>query len=245
MDDDDLEEEDDLSFYRRVNLQLPERRRLTLVVAHTQATNRLLKRRKWLLLTDLHRHLTELVVVGINLGKYDLSVLKDILIPYLVNRSGVNLVIKRHHTYLALRTVALKFVDISNFVAAGTSYGAFVKAYQCQGDKRFFPYEHVRLLSWLEEPRLPPREAFHSCLRKNKFSKEDYAICQTAWAKKGMRTLRDFLVLYNNLDVVPFLEALDNMSQFWRRHCIDMLPQGAGLTPLQFSHRRPLPALQR
>ena len=98
IDDDDLEEEDDLSLYRRVR----ERERL---------------------LTNLRRHLTELVVVGFNSGKYDLNVLKDILIPHLVHRSGIDLVIKRYHAYLALRTGALKFVDISNFVAAGTSYG--------------------------------------------------------------------------------------------------------------------------
>ena len=108
--------------------------------------------------------------------------------------------IKRHHAYLALRTGGLKFVDISNFVAAGTSYGAFLKAHQCQGEKGFFPYEHVRSLSQLEEPRLPPREAFHSWLRKSELSEEDYAVCQRAWTEKGMRTLRDFLVWYNNLD---------------------------------------------
>jgi len=108
--------------------------------------NHQLRKTKWLL-TDLCRHVTKLVVVGFNSGKYDLNVLKDILIPYLVNHSGINLAIKRNHAYLALRTSALKFVDISNFVAAGTSYAAFLKAYQCQGEKGFFSYEYVQLIS--------------------------------------------------------------------------------------------------
>ena len=56
-------------------------------------------------------------------------------------------------------------------------------------------------------------------------SEEDYAVRQTAWTEKGMLTLRDFLVWYNNLDVVPFLEALDKMSQFWRRYGVDMLKE--------------------
>ena len=107
------------------------------------------------MLSDLHRHLAELVVVGFNSGKYDLNMLKDILIPHLLHRLGIDLAIKRHHAYLALRTGLLKFVDISNFVAAGTSYAAFLKAYQCQGEKGFFPYEHVRSLAQLEEPQLP------------------------------------------------------------------------------------------
>ena len=114
--------------------------------------NRWRKKTQWLL-TDLCRHLNQLVVVGFNLGKYDLKVLNDILIPYLVDRSGIDLTIKRNHAYLALRKSCLKFVDMSNFLAAGTSYAAFLKAYQCQGEKGFFPHEHVRSLSQLEEPR--------------------------------------------------------------------------------------------
>ena len=157
-------------------------------------------------------------MVGFNSGKYDLNVLKDILIPYLVHRSVIDLTIKRHHAYLALRTGTLKFMDISNFVAAGTSYAAFLKAYQCQ----------------LEESQLPPREAFHSWLRKSKLSEEDYVVCQKAWTKKGMRTLRVFLVWYSNLDMVPFLEALDKMSQFWCRYGVDMLKEAISLPSLAF-----------
>lgn len=175
----------------------------------------------------MHHHLTELVVVGFNLGKYDLNVLKDILIPYLVHPLGIDLAIEHHHTYLALRTGILKFADLSNFVVTGTSYGAFLKAYQ-------FPYEYVRSVSQLEEPQLPPREAFHSWLRKSEVSEEDYAVCQRAWTEKGMRTLRDFLVWYNNLDVVPFLEALNKMSQFWRRYGVDMLKEAISLPALEF-----------
>ena len=64
--------------------------------------------------------------------------LKDILIPYLVHRSGIDLTTKRNRVYLALRRSRLKFVDISSFLAAGTSYAAFLKAYQCQEEKGFF-----------------------------------------------------------------------------------------------------------
>ena len=64
-----------------------------------------------------------------------------------------------------------------------------------------------------------------SRLRNTELSEEDYAFCQKAWAEKGMQTLRDFLVWYNNLDVVPFLGGLDKMSQFWRRYGIDMLKE--------------------
>ena len=177
------------------------------------------------------------MVVTFNSGKYDLDVLKDILISYLVHRSGIDLTIKCNHAYVALRTSRLKFVDISNFLAAGTSYAAFLKAHQCQGEKGFFPYEHVRSLAQLEEPRLPPRQAFHSWLRKSKLSGEDYAVCKRAWAEKGMRTLCDSLVGYNNLDVLPFLEALVKMSQFWCCYGIDMLKEAISLPGLAFKFK--------
>ena len=107
----------------------------------------------------MRHHVTELVVVGLNSVKYDLNVLKDILIPYLINRSGIDLAIKGNHAYLALSTTSLTFVDISKFVTAGTSYAAFLKAYQCQREKGFFPYEYVQSLSQLEEAQLPSRDA--------------------------------------------------------------------------------------
>ena len=46
-----------------------------------------------------------------------------------------------------------------------------------------------------------------------------------------MSTFKDFLVWYNNLDVVPFLEAVEKMSQFWQERKIDMFKDddGAGV----------------
>lgn len=100
--------------------------------------------------------------------------LKDILIPYLVNHSLTNLAIKRSHVYLALKTATLKFVDISNFVAAGTTHSAFLKTYQCQGEKGSFLYEYVQSMIQLEETWLQPQEVFESWLKKSKLAEEDY-----------------------------------------------------------------------
>ena len=41
-----------------------------------------------------------------------------------------------------------------------------------------------------------------------------------------MKTFEDFLVWYNNLDVVPFVKAVEKMSQFWRERKIDMFKDG-------------------
>ena len=47
-----------------------------------------------------------------------------------------------------------------------------------------------------------------------------------------MTTLRDFLVWYNNRDVVPFLQAIDRQFAFYRQRGIDMFKQGISVSGL-------------
>ncbi len=235
IDDDNKEMgQEDHSFYRRINQELDETEVKEGRDESTHAPKRKRKTKAQALCDELDEHMSELPVIGFNSGKYDINVLKEVLIPHLVHHKGIQVTIKKHHTYLALKSGKLKFLDVSNFLAAGTSYSAFLKAYQCQGEKGFFPYEYVESIRQLEESQLPPREAFKSWLRNTELSKEDYAVCQRAWEEEGMETLRDFLKWYNKLDVEPFLEALEKMTQFWKTKGIDMLKQAISLPGLAF-----------
>ena len=51
-----------------------------------------------------------------------------------------------------------------------------------------------------------------------------------------MSTFKDFLVWYNNLDVVPFLEAVEKMSQFWQERTIDMFKDGISVPGLTLKY---------
>ena len=51
-----------------------------------------------------------------------------------------------------------------------------------------------------------------------------------------MSTFKDFLVWYNNLDVVPFLEIVEKMSQFWQERKIDMLKDGVSVPGLTLKY---------
>ncbi|CAH3118846.1 unnamed protein product [Porites lobata] len=51
-----------------------------------------------------------------------------------------------------------------------------------------------------------------------------------------MSTFKDFLVWYNNLDVVPFLEAVEKMSQFWQERKIDMFKDGISVPGLTLKY---------
>ena len=94
----------------------------------------------------------------------------------------------------------------------------------------------VDSLDKLNFPTLPPPEAFHSTLSGTDITDEQYSYCQRVWNDNNMDTFRDFLVWYNNLDVVPFLEAIDKMSDFWIERNIDMFKDGVSVPGLTMKY---------
>ena len=61
---------------------------------------------------------------------------------------------------------------------------------------------------------------------------DNYKYLQEIWQKHGMTTFKDFLQWYNNKDVVPTLEAMQKMVQFYHQKEIDMLKLGCTLPNL-------------
>ena len=51
-----------------------------------------------------------------------------------------------------------------------------------------------------------------------------------------MITFKDFLVWYNNLDVVPFLEAVEKMSGFWQERNIHLFKDGISVPGLTLKY---------
>ena len=210
------------------------------------------------LMGQMYGWMRQLPVIGFNSGKYDLNAIKQFLIPYFLTTSktdveqdetadereqegnrkvetdgiGSMFVIKRNNTFMCLSTDQLKFVDMINYIAPGFSYDKYLKAYGCEVTKGHFPYEYMDRLERLDDTTLPPKEAFFSRLKNEGISDEDYASCQEAWRVNGMTTLRDFLVWYNNRDVVPFLQAIDRQFAFYRQRGIDMFKQGISVPGL-------------
>jgi hypothetical protein len=170
----------------------------------------------------LSEYLQELPILGFNSGKYDINAAKNPFFSHLVKHEQVKFVIKRNNNHMCLKTQHIKFLDITNYLAPGFSYEQFLKAYECSQTKGYFPYEWVDSLDKLNHCSLPPRETFHSTLSGTDITEEQYEYCEGVWAENNMTTFRDFLVWYNNLDVVPFLEAIDKMSNFWQERNIDM-----------------------
>ena len=61
---------------------------------------------------------------------------------------------------------------------------------------------------------------------------ENYSYLQSIWVSEGMKSFKDFLMWYNNKDVVPTVEAMQKTIEFYHQKKIDMLKLGCTLPNL-------------
>ena len=186
---------------------------------------------------QLQTWLRQLPVIGFNSGHYDLNVVKKFFIPYMLKGNDkTRFVIKRQNTFMCFSTTNLKFLDVTQYLAPGVSYDKYLKAYGCELQKGHFPYEYMDDLHKLEDRALPPQAAFFSRLKNEGISNDDYARCQAVWRDNGMTTMRDYLIWYNNRDVIPFLEAIAKQFAFYHDRGIGMFKDGISVPGLSLLH---------
>ena len=78
---------------------------------------------------NFEKYLCQLPVVGFNSGKYDINLIKREIVLFISENYNDNEIftIKKNNSYISISTPHLKFLDISNFLAAGCSYSQFLK----------------------------------------------------------------------------------------------------------------------
>ena len=198
-----------------------------------------------------------LPVVGFNSAKYDLCLIHKYLIRalkgavHVPHEDGENnistdqiWVIKRGNAVISLQTPMLHFLDICNYSAPGASYSHYLKTSGQDPDlaKSFFPYEAVTSLEVLDQEGMPSYNAFYSSLKGYNTLEEDggglsvglknYNTLHLAWKQQGMKTLRDLLIFYNNMDMGPFLKALENQLLTYRSMGLDLFKEACTLPGL-------------
>jgi len=70
--------------------------------------------------------------------------------------------------------------------------------------KFYWPCQQLQDYQQLDEPTVPPHDAFDSFLKNENNSQEDYTLCQTVWKDKIWTSKQEHLAYYKNLDVEPF-----------------------------------------
>lgn len=73
----------------------------------------------------------QVLVLGFNRGRYDLNLIKEHFVETLADTTDKVQVGKKANTTLFMKTSGLRFVDIINYLAPGTSHDKWVKAYGC------------------------------------------------------------------------------------------------------------------
>ena len=131
-------------------------------------------------LLDLQRHFDSYVdtlpVFGFNSGKYDLNLIKTYLIPHLItDRSIQPTVIKKANQLISFSFGDIQFLDILNFLGGATSLDLFLKAYQSEDTKGFFPYEWFDSLTKLDCDKLPPYDSFFSKLKNFNLLEKEFS----------------------------------------------------------------------
>ena len=151
-------------------------------------------------------------------------------------------VIKKNNSYTAVTANGMKFIDVKNFQAPCLSYAKFLKAYHIKESKSFLPYEWMTGPDCLDYPELPPYDAYKSTIRginvleevdgdrtlnkiqtSRKLGKQRYGELKQLWQEKGWTCFADYLEYYNNLDVGPFVDAVEEMLKFYFARGIDVL----------------------
>ncbi len=185
-------------------------------------------------LKRLLKYIRQHTVLGFNSQKYDIPLIRPYLASSLMKKeeNDPEQVIKKTNGYMSLATPKLKFLDITNYLAAGTSLDKFYKAFEVSTPKGCFPYEWFDSLDKFNYTGLPPQSVFYSTLDKKTRNMYEYMNCWKTWNEQGMKTFADFIRYYNNADVIGFVEAVNKMLKNNMDRGLDMFKISVSLPGL-------------
>ena len=178
---------------------------------------------------EIVKWLTQVPVLGFNSGHYDLKLIRQYFIPLMARGKDV-FAAEKNGRIMFINTPKFKFLDVLNYLAPGITYDKWVKTYGATLTKSWLPYEWFDSPAKLDFPGLPPYMAWYSKLKgEYVLTLKEYDDCHRVFRERGMRTFGDWLEYYNNLDVAPFLEALQKMKEFYTDLGVDIFKDAVSL----------------
>ena len=178
---------------------------------------------------ELVKWFHQVPVLGFNSGHYDLKLIRQHFIPLLAQDPGT-FAAEKNGRIMFINTPKFKFLDVLNYLGPGITYEKWVKTYGATLAKSWLPYEWFDSPDKLDFPGLPPYMAWYSKLKgEYVLTLNEYDDCHRIFKERGMQTFGDWLEYYNNLDVAPFLEALQKMKEFYTSLGIDILKDAVSL----------------
>ncbi|XP_041447873.1 uncharacterized protein LOC121403883 [Drosophila obscura] len=92
------------------------------------------------------------------------------------------------------------YMDVSNFKILNSKYQN--EKFDMLRRKGVFPYDYLDSFQKFEESQLPSREYFYNSLNDEECSVEDYNFAQSVWRMFNCTSIRDYLKLYLESDVL-------------------------------------------
>ena len=179
--------------------------------------------------SEIVKWVYQVPVLGFNSGHYDLKLIRQHFIPLLAQDPGT-FAAEKNGRIMFINTPKFKFLDVLNYLGPGITYEKWVKTYGATLAKSWLPYEWFDSPDKLDFPGLPPYMAWYSKLKgEYVLTLKEYDDCHRIFKERGMQTFGDWLEYYNNLDVAPFLEALQKMKEFYTSLGIDILKDAVSL----------------
>ncbi len=177
-----------------------------------------------------------LPTLGFNSVSFAANLIREYLLPLPLtdrddnqNDGKLNSIscIKKNNAYTSLTTKKLQFLDIMQYLAPGSSYEIFVKAYapHIKQIKCPFPYKWLDSVDKLSQ-LLPDRCEFYNDLKNQELSEADYKQVQQLWFDNNFTTMAQYLEFYNKLDVTGFVAAVEAYKSWWTNQNIDPFKQG-------------------
>ncbi|CAH3025606.1 unnamed protein product, partial [Porites evermanni] len=124
---------------------------------------------------------------------------------------------------------SVKFLDIISYISHWTSYDKRVKTYNALLSKAWFPYECFDTAEKLDFLGLLQQEEWISKLKNSMtLTKRVQGLQLICWVK-GIQNFADLLHFYSNLDLEPFLEALETTQDFYTGWEIDLFKDRVSL----------------
>ena len=99
---------------------------------------------------------------------------------------------------MVIGTSSLEYLDLCNYLGAGTSLDSFYKAYNLNTEKGPFPYQWLTSLDKLNYTGLLTQSCFKSTLTNKEIDEEPYMSYWRVWNKQNMTTFADYVEYYTS-----------------------------------------------
>lgn len=182
---------------------------------------------------SLLKYCDQLPILGFNSQKYDIPLIRRFLPSSLARLDTIpDFVIKKTNSYMAVSTKKLKYLDLTNYLAAGTSLDSFYRAYNVATPKGTFPYEWFDSIEKLDYKGLPPQTQFYSSLSKQGIDAYTYMSCWGVWHMHDMKTFADYVRYYNDHDVIGMIEGIEKLLAIENEQGLDVFKESVSLATL-------------